>query len=355
MAKPLNENGNAAINDNVGENAGNEANAPLAIGDKYLYVNSNEAGGGFYQDGNEIYYANPYDSRRLYKYDVSANTAVMLVDDVIKVVYIRIYDDRMYFTGVSTTSGYGENFDAYRYAIFRANKDDSELEQIIDYAMNAIFIDNYLYYIDRPNEYDYSICGYNLQTNEKEVIIDNQQRPYQMNIVNDKVYYCKLDNTVMEYCISTKEYKELAYEESGLERLQYFKGALYYHSCFEAGENAAKTLVHKIDLATYENSVLFDFLELYDRPEDMELEGLIISSLNTTDGKVFFGGTLRMADRKDNEFGAFVYDIVNNSLIRIGYNSDRNLMAILLFFSLSFIQTVLLCSWVQSQHILPDF
>ena len=65
---------------------------PVAMGNtalldnKYLYVNSNEAGGGFYKDDDVIYYANVYDMRKLYAYDIAKDEAVLLVDDIIRVL-----------------------------------------------------------------------------------------------------------------------------------------------------------------------------------------------------------------------------------------------------------------------------
>ena len=55
---------------------------------KYLYVNSNEAGGGFYKNNNSIYYANVFDSRKLYRYDINADNSVLIADNIEKVLYM---------------------------------------------------------------------------------------------------------------------------------------------------------------------------------------------------------------------------------------------------------------------------
>ena len=180
--------------------------APVAMGNtalldnKYLYVNSSEYGGGFYKDDDVIYYANVYDMRKLYVYDIEADEAVLLVDDVIRVLYIMVYDDVIYFTGISLSKDYGQNYGdsifKVNYSIFKVNKDGSNLEMVIDYAMNPIVMGDYIYYLDCSQEFVYSICRYNTQTKESEVLVDKTEfMPAQLNIVGNKIYYvarCKM-------------------------------------------------------------------------------------------------------------------------------------------------------------------
>ena len=302
--------------------------APVAMGNtalldnKYLYVNSNEAGGGFYKDDDVIYYANVYDMRKLYVYDIAADEAVLLVDDVIRVLYIRVYDDVIYFSGVPFSEEYGEY---YRYSIFKVNKDGSNLEMVIDYAMNSIVIGDYIYYFDRRQDYIYSLCRYNTQTKESEVLVDSEYMPYQLNIVGNKIYFVVQSNTVVEYCINTKETKILACEEIKLERMQYFDGALYYHTGFYAGRN--KSVVKKIDLATYEVETILDITELYTHTHNNEIESIIPWSLNVTEDKIFIAGVLRVGDRSKSELGAFIYDRNENSIQRLSHNPEIYLMA----------------------------
>ena len=301
---------------------------PVAMGNtalldnKYLYVNSNEAGGGFYKDDDVIYYANVYDMRKLYAYDIAKDEAVLLVDDIIRVLYIRVYDDVIYFSGVPFSEEYGEY---YRYSIFKVNKDGSNLELVIDYAMNSIVVGKYIYYLDRKQDFIYSICRYNTQTKESEVLVDSEYMPYQLNIVGNKIYFVSHKKTIMEYCINTKETKILAHEEDKLERMQYFDGALYYHTGYWA--RRTKSVVKKIDLATYEVETVFNFNELYTHPQDYEIKSIIPWSLNVTEDKIFIAGIIRMVDSSKSEFGAFIYDRNENSIQRLSYNPEIYLMA----------------------------
>lgn len=291
---------------------------------KYLYVNSNEAGGGFYKNNNSIYYANVFDSRKLYRYDINADNSVLIADNIEKVLYIRMYDDIIYFTGMPDASVYGGD---NRYSIFKISEDGSNLEMVIDYAMNSIIIDEYMYYLDRSQEYIYSICRYNLKNENNETLIDVEQQPYQINVVDNKIYYCTLGNTVVEYCIDTKETKNLAYEEYTLERLQYFDGALYYHSCFVTNKTNAKTLVKKIDLTTYEVETVFDFVEVYEHPKEYEIHGIKLFSLNVTENEIFFSGRLRMKGEQEDELGAFIYDRNTHKIQRIECVDTIDLMS----------------------------
>lgn len=312
-----------SIIDTIGENTVDMTDT-VRESQEYLYVNSNEAGGGFYQIEDSIYYANVYDSRKLYKYDVNTDKSVLVADHIERVLYIRIYDDVIYFTGIPDVSVYGGK---NRYSIFKINLDGSNLEMVIDNAMNSIIVDNYLYYLDRSQEYIYSICRCNLVNGDTEIIIDVDQQPYQINIVKDRIYFCTFGNTVVEYCIETKETRTLAYEEYTLERLQYFDGALYYHSCFVSNKADAKTLVKKIDLETYEVETIFDFVEVYNHPNDYEIQGIKFFSLNVTDKKIFFSGRLRLKGEHEDELGAFIYDRSKDKISRIECVDTIDLMS----------------------------
>lgn len=299
--------------------------APIAMGNtalydnKYLYVNSSEYGGGFYKDDDVIYYANVYDMRKLYAYDIAADEAVLLVDDIMRVLYILVYDDVIYFTGVPFSEEYGEY---YRYSIFKVNKDGSNLEMIIDYAMNPIVIGEYIYYLDCRQDFVYSICRYNTQTKESEVLVDESEfMPAQLNIVGNKIYFVVNYNTLMEYRMDTKETKPVAHEEYQIERVQYFDGALYYHTGFYTGRSTS--IVKKVDLATYEVETLFDFTELYTCQQDSEMYGINILSMNVTEDKIFFAGKIIMSDRSKNESGAFIYDRNEHSLQRLDNTNNR--------------------------------
>ena len=154
--------------------------------------------------------------------------------------------------------------------------------------------------------------------------MDSEYMPSQLNIVGNKIYFVICGTTVVEYCIDTKETKTLAYEEYSLERMQYFDGALYYHSCFYAGR--AKSIVQKIDLATYEVEPVFDFTEIYTHQHDYEIESIIPWSLNVTEDKIFIAGIIKMSERSKNEFGAFIYDRNEHTLLR-PENNDNRLLA----------------------------
>ena len=129
----------------------------------------------------------------------------------------------------------------------------------------------------------------------------------------------------MEYCINTKETKILAHEEDKLERMQYFDGALYYHTGYWA--RRTKSVVKKIDLATYEVETVFNFNELYTHPQDYEIKSIIPWSLNVTEDKIFIAGIIRMVDSSKSELGAFIYDRNENSIQRLSYNPEIYLMA----------------------------
>lgn len=309
--------------------------APVAMGNtalldnKYLYVNSSEYGGGFYKDDDVIYYANVYDMRKLYAYDIAKDEAVLLVDDVIRVLYIRVYDDVIYFTGISLSKdyeNYGDIIFKVNYSIFKVNKDGSDLEMVIDYAMNPIVMGDYIYYLDCSQEFVYSICRYNTQTKESEVLVDKTEfMPAQLNIVGNKIYYVVNYCTLMEYRMDTKETKLVAHEEYQFERVQYFDGALYYHTGFYNGRSTS--IVKKIEPLTYEVETVFDFTELYTHRQDCEMYGIDILSMNITEDKIFFAGTISMSDRSKNESGAFIYDRNEHSLQKLD-NTDNRLLAL---------------------------
>lgn len=323
-----------ALSENDSQAAADDSLEALSEGEKYLYVNNFY--GGIYKDGDTIYYANTYDYDKLYKYDTVSNTSTLLVDDIEKVMYIRVYNDSIYFTGISRMEDYGEDFEKYHCSIFKVNKDGSDLELIVDNAMNSIISDGYLYFIDQPkSDYMHSVSRIKLKTAddvpEKETIIGSDQFPIELadeiNIVGDRIYYYNYDEkAIIEYCISTKEAKELAHDEYGLKQLQYFDGALYYTN--EWGDKDSKELVHKIDLETYEDSVELDFLELYEFPEGKEFVGSEVTSMNVTAEKIFINGAMRTAGQKGREWGTFIYNRADKTLTCIDVGDDKRLVTI---------------------------
>lgn len=207
------------------ENAPIEPIIQYPSSEEYFYVNRSSAA-RLCQDGNTIYYSNPYDNKMLYKYNIETNENILLTDEVRRVQYISNANGKIYFSALAV-----ENPE--RYNIYSIGKDGNNLKLEIENAKASIIAGKYIYFHDALDDFEYGVYRKDTETGETEELISKEYMCNSMtiNLAGDYLYAYTMSD-IIKYNINTGEITNITAGkyEYGLNKLQYYKGYLYYYT-----------------------------------------------------------------------------------------------------------------------------
>jgi hypothetical protein len=250
-----------------------------------------------YRESGYIYYANPYEDFRLWRYDMQAGTGEPLGDITGGAMFISGYKGYIYFAG--RTGGPGSAYNIYRV------KGMSEPELLLENASPLFAADGWLYYHETIDPYEYDICRYDLSTKKTEKLFDRSLLVDEQNIClvggklygagAGRIYSCDLgDGAVTE--ITDRPF------ENAINKLQYSGGYLCFY-LFGGGE------IRRYDIEKDEFETV-----LVMNGGDFSFGELIAA-----DDFIYFSGCQRSAETEGEEFfgGCYIYDFETEEVRRI--------------------------------------
>lgn len=252
--------------------------------------------------GSDMFYANVYDSSKLYKYNIESDVCTLFVDSVFQVRYISIVDDMVYFSGTDTNGS--ETVHIYRVDISGQN-----LVKIIENAKGAYIHDGFIYYHDYENAFAMGISRQNLETGATEnlISVDAHVSDMTINIYEDNIYYHDLMD-IYKYNIPSKELTNITNGQNpnGINKLQLVDGYLYYYTY------GVPSSIKRIDIATFTEETVLTF-----NTGDFWFDNLLV-----TPDKIVFTGRQNSAlaeGKTEADFvrGTFLYDITNDDVTKL--------------------------------------
>lgn len=272
----------------------------------YFYANRTSAA-RMYADNNVMYYRNVFDDSKLYKYELETGKKTCLTDEVYMVQFISMAGDKLYFSGK-------DSLDSYESAnVYSIDADGNNLTLEIAEADAPIVENGYIYYHDDVVPFISGIYRKNIDTGETEMLVsrDYECSAMTINIVEDTIYF---DNSydIFRYSIADKKVTNITSGkyDSGLNKLQYKDGYLYYYrNDYKDGNSAA---VKRMNTETYEEEEVFLFNNGH----------FWYDNLLVNDDYIIFTGSqpspLKEGEPKENFVrGTFRYSFEDNEIVKI--------------------------------------
>ncbi|MGI6742906.1 MAG: DUF5050 domain-containing protein [Eubacteriales bacterium] len=250
-----------------------------------------------YRESGYIYYANPYEDLRLWRYDTQAGASEPLGDITNGAMFISGYKGYIYFAG--RTGGPGSAHNIYRV------KGLSEPELLLENASPLFASDGWLYYHETIDPYEYDICRYNLSTKKTEKLFDRSLLADEQNIclVGDRLYGAGAGR-IYRYDLGEGALTEITEQpfENAINKLQYSGGYLYFY-LFGGGE------IRRYDIEKDEFETVLA----------MNDGDFSFGELIAADDFIYFSGRQRGAAVEGEEFfgGCFVYEFDTKEVRRI--------------------------------------
>lgn len=279
---------------------------PLLSTVDWFYTNRTSVA-RMYAEDNIMYYRNVFDDSKLYKYDKTTGEKICLTDEVTRVQFISIADDKIYFSGTNTLI---PDETANVYSI---SPDGQNLTLEITAAKAPIVKDGYIYYHDDVVPFMSGICRKNISTGETETLVsrDYECSDMTINIVDDTIYF---DNSgdIFRYSISKNETANITSGryDGVIGKLQYRDEYLYYYrNDYKTGTAAA---VKRMNTLTCEEEEIFKF-----NNGDFWYDNLLV-----TDEYIFFTGcqssSLKEGEPNENFVrGTFRYSFADDEIEKI--------------------------------------
>ncbi|MGI6742907.1 MAG: DUF5050 domain-containing protein [Eubacteriales bacterium] len=255
-----------------------------------------------FRDSEYLYFANPYDDFKLYRYDSKTDTPENIGGETGGVMYIFSYEGYIYF---SARVGNAES----AYNVYRT-KGEGAPETVLENAVAVFAADGQLIYRDFIDPFEYDIFRYDFSTKESVKLFDRELSVDESNLcyADGRLYfsggaYAEGENKI--YVID--DLKSGAYRaineqpfNTAINCLQYRGGSLYFYRDYD------ESAIVRYDIAKGEFENVFVM-----KDGDFDFYGLIVNN-----DYIYFSGRQNSAEAEGEEYveGSFVYDLETKDL-----------------------------------------
>lgn len=249
------------------------------------------------ENNTHIFYANPYDNRKLYAFDKQSRENSIMIMYLENCGDIIATDDIVYLSGWNIDRSSKDVRNIYRIDL----KNNNNVELIVESAISPLVLENKMYYLndDAPR----NIYEYDFTTRESNALVTGYDCD-NMVILDDILYSVSLGKgCIIKHNLKTDETQEI-YVEGEPDRLFEFKGALYFYTTGEKG------YIYKMSSLTNDVERIVEY-----NNGDFYFTGLI-----ATDKFIYFSGT-ELINRRTTGNALYRYDFRNQKVEKI--NSDR--------------------------------
>lgn len=182
--------------------------------------------GLFCEDGDMIYFSNPYDNDYLYSMKSNGSDKRLLLD--IPVEYINSGGDYLYFYKKKSSDNAAFGFIGNSNGIYQFKKSGKKAADCLDRTASGIvsLIDSYVYYQHYDNNEGITLYRVKINSVQKEQISKSEINP--ACVVGGNIYYPDTDNA---FYLSVFNSNTLTFGQLNSERVYnpvYENGCLYY-------------------------------------------------------------------------------------------------------------------------------
>ena len=184
--------------------------------------------GLFCEDGDTLYFSNPYDNYYLYSSDLYGENIKKVFDAPVK--YINSAGDYLYYNQIDISSDTVYGLSGSMHGIYRLKKNTKNTTKGYDrtVAGSLILIDNYIYYQHYDNQNGMTLYRSSLDGDDKGEALNAIVNP--ACVINSDIYYPDQDNYFKLNVFDTDTLETSLYVDERMYNPVYSDGYIYYIS-----------------------------------------------------------------------------------------------------------------------------
>lgn len=198
-------------------------NAPGTLGNSAGNLNNM---GMFREDGDTVYFCNPYDGDRLYSMNIDGSNKQRLLD--VPVSYINSAGNYIYFYQKDSDENVVFGLSGNMHGIYRLKKGSKKAPECLDRSVSGIIslIDNAVYYQHYDNEEGMTLYRAQIDDSMKEQVSPTIINP--SCVIDGNIYYPDMDNAFYLSIFNTTSLTSNAVVAERVYNPVYEGGYLYY-------------------------------------------------------------------------------------------------------------------------------